>query len=184
VSVCWWPEGCISRHALRAELTISTGGQGRIALAGGDCPWATPNAAGPVPLEGDGFGLPVPREKGWSFDGSLSSAPFKSPRVSTKTTRLLHEGPIVRIRLPPPASQSVTISSAPATGTEASAESLQPVVTRSCPSRQLRRTAEMVARVLRPGASERRHRAESRRSSGRQIEPMIISSGSGTQRDV
>ena len=69
------------------------------------------------PLEGDGFELPVPREKGWSFDGSLSSAPFKSPRVSTKTTRLLHEGPMVRIRLPPPASQSVTISSAPATGT-------------------------------------------------------------------
>ena len=41
------------------------------------------------------------REKGWSFDGSLSSAPFKSRRVSTKTTRFLHEGPMVRIRLPP-----------------------------------------------------------------------------------
>jgi hypothetical protein len=46
------------------------------------------------PLEGDGFELPVPREKGWSFDGSLSSAPFKSLRVSTKTTRFLHQGPI------------------------------------------------------------------------------------------
>src|SRR6516162_5703167 len=52
-------------------------------------------------LEGDGFELPVPREKGWSFDGSLSSAPFKSLGVSTKTTRFLHEGPMVRIRLPP-----------------------------------------------------------------------------------
>ena len=58
------------------------------------------------PLEGDGFELPVPREKGWSFDGSPSSAPFKSLRVSTKTTRFSHEGPMVRIRLPPAASQS------------------------------------------------------------------------------
>ena len=63
------------------------------------------------PVEGDGFELPVPREKGWSFDGSLSSAPFKSLRVSTKTTRFLHEGPRVRIRLPPPKSQR-TIGSA------------------------------------------------------------------------
>jgi hypothetical protein len=50
------------------------------------------------PLEGDGFELPVPREKGWSFDGSLSSAPLKSLRVSTKTTRFLHEGPMVQRR--------------------------------------------------------------------------------------
>ena len=60
------------------------------------------------PLEGDGFELPVPREKGWSFDGSLSSAPFKSLRVSTKTTRFLHEGPMVRIRVPPTLSQPQT----------------------------------------------------------------------------
>ena len=60
------------------------------------------------PLEGDGFELPVPREKGWSFDGSLSSAPFKSLRVSTKTTRFLHEGPMVRIRLPPAGSPDRT----------------------------------------------------------------------------
>ena len=52
------------------------------------------------------------REKGWSFDGSLSSAPFKSPRVSTKTTRLLHEGPLVRIRLPPVESRRTIGSSA------------------------------------------------------------------------
>jgi hypothetical protein len=58
--------------------------------------------------EGDGFELPVPREKGWSFDGSLSSAPFKSLRVSTKTTRFLHEGPMVRIRLPPAESPCLT----------------------------------------------------------------------------
>jgi len=57
-------------------------------------------------LEGDGFELPVPREKGWSFDGSLSSAPFKSLRVSTKTTRFLREGPMVRILLPSPQSLS------------------------------------------------------------------------------
>jgi hypothetical protein len=60
------------------------------------------------PLEGDGFELPVPREKGWSFDGSPSSAPFKSLRVSTKTTRFSHEGPMVRIRLPPAESPCLT----------------------------------------------------------------------------
>ena len=41
------------------------------------------------------------------FDGSLSSAPFNSLRVSTKTTRFLHEGPMVRIRLPPAESLSL-----------------------------------------------------------------------------
>jgi hypothetical protein len=63
-------------------------------------------------LEGDGFELPVPRERGWSFDRSLSSAPFKSICVSTKTTRFLREGPMVRIRLPPAVSPRTIGSSA------------------------------------------------------------------------
>ena len=57
-------------------------------------------------VEGDGFELPVPREEAWSFDGYLSLAPFKSLRVSTKTTRFL----IACIRLTRPDKLTVPVT--------------------------------------------------------------------------